>query len=56
MPHDPAPPPTTRTLNWLSLVTERDPDREKPDPAYQFSNGRKFESTDHAETGIYRRD
>jgi hypothetical protein len=27
----------------------------KPDDAYEFSNGRKFKSTDRGTTGFYRR-
>lgn len=28
----------------------------RPDVAYEFSNGRKFDSTDSSESGIYSRD
>lgn len=31
-------------------------DRNKPEVVYEFSNGRKFESTDATESGIYKHD
>ena len=45
--------PVTREYNFLSLVLAADPDHYKPDVAYEFSNGRKFESTDQTDSGIY---
>lgn len=43
--------------DWKSLVKRANPKREKEDretPVYEFSNGRKFRTTDHTESGIYR--
>ena len=34
---------TTRYLDYESLVREADPDLDKPDAEYTFSNGREFE-------------
>jgi hypothetical protein len=50
-------PVTTRTLNWLEMVSrEWGSEWKAPDHAvYQWSNGRRFDSTDTYETGIYRR-
>ena len=45
----------TRTLNWDGLVRKADPKKDKPEVVYQFSNGRKFVSTDRSENGIYKR-
>lgn len=48
-------PVTTRTVNYKDLVVKAaGKDWKKPETVYQFSNGRKFESTDANETGIYR--
>ena len=34
---------TTRNYNYKTLVQRRDPKRRtEPEPAYRFSNGRKF--------------
>jgi len=39
---------------WLDEVLKRDPDHYLPEPdVYEFSDGRKFESTDGESTGIY---
>ena len=48
--------PKTVVYNWLALVTKADKHRNRPDPAYEFSNGRTFESTDRGTTGVYRKD
>lgn len=35
----------TRTVDWKQLVNERlGEEKNKPDPGYEFSNGRKFET------------
>jgi len=35
----------TRTLNWKELVLKKwGKEYQKPDPGYEFSNGRKFET------------
>jgi hypothetical protein len=45
-----------RTYNWLSMVMERwGAEFNKPDIAYEFSNGRKMESTDQGITGFYQK-
>ena len=46
---------TTRNISWLDLATRawgsefRAPDKG----IYEWSNGRKFDSTDQGNTGIY---
>jgi hypothetical protein len=45
--------PNTSEVSWLALVLEADKDHYKADVAYEFSNDRKFESTDGKEQGIY---
>ena len=50
-------PVTTRTVDYKRLIQHQNgKDHQKPEVVYQFSNGRKFDSTDKAESGIYRRD
>jgi hypothetical protein len=35
----------TRTLSWKEIVQRKlGKDQSKPEPAYEFSNGRKFET------------
>jgi hypothetical protein len=44
----------TRTLNWKELVLKRwGKDWAKPDPGYEFPNGRKFETPQNG--GPYQR-
>jgi hypothetical protein len=44
----------TRTLNWADLVKQREgEDYAKKEPAYEFSNGRKFEDTG-SNGGVYQ--
>lgn len=46
---------TTQTVNYKDLVVKAEgKDYKKPEPSYEFSNGRKFESTDATESGIYK--
>jgi hypothetical protein len=45
--------PNTSEVSWLALVLEADKDHYKADDSYEFSNGRKFESTDGKDKGIY---
>lgn len=46
---------TVRTINLKDLVQKAaGKDYKKPETVYQFSNGRKFESTDDKPTGIYQ--
>lgn len=49
------PEPTTREYSYAAMVLATDPDHYKPDVAYEFSNGRKFESTDGTDSGIYEK-
>lgn len=43
-----------RDYDWLSLVLCHDPKHFDTDQdAYEFSNGRKFKSTDHTSSGVY---
>ena len=48
---------TTRNYSWLSFVTVAWGDEfHQPDHGiYQFSNGRKFDSTDQYSTGVYKK-
>lgn len=47
---------TTRQINASAQVRQAwGSEYTKPDVAYQFSNGREFDSTDKRETGIYKR-
>ena len=48
---------TSRTTSWLSLVEKAwGPEFKAPDHGiYEFSNGRKFDSTDKGNNGIYGR-
>jgi hypothetical protein len=43
------------TFSWVAIVDAMEPERYKPDKAYQFSNTRMFESTDGPEGGFYTR-
>lgn len=55
IPHQNGLPVSFRTYNWLSMVMERwGPEFNKPDIAYEMSNGREFESTDQGTTGFYK--
>ena len=48
-------PVSSRTYNWLSMVMEKwGAEFNKPDIAYELSNGRTFESTDQGTTGFYK--
>lgn len=48
------PPVKTRALSWEALVRQREgEDYNKKEVVYEFSNGRKFESTDSTDSGIY---
>lgn len=43
--------------SWKEMVDKAaGKDKNKPDVAYEFSNGRKFDSTDSTSSGIYERD
>jgi len=46
---------TTREVNWLDLAQKAwGPEFHAPDRGiYEFSNGRRFESTDQSNEGIY---
>lgn len=49
-------PVTTRDYSWGDLVIrEWQEEWNKPDTAYEMSDGRRFDSTDQYQTGIYRR-
>ena len=45
-----------REISFLGMILEADPEHYKPDVAYEFSNDREFESTDHTDSGIYEDD
>lgn len=47
--------PTTRTIDYSAQVRRVWGDEwHKRETVYEFSNGRKFESTDQSTSGIYR--
>ena len=45
--------PTFRDYTIKNLVVKEDKEHYDPDDAYEFSNGRKFESTDNNGSTIY---
>ena len=46
--------PSSRVIDWAALVRKAwGPEYDQPDKAYEWSNGRKFDSTDGARGGIY---
>ena len=45
--------PTFREYTIKELVVKNDPEHYEDDDAYEFSNGRKFKSTDRGGNGIY---
>ena len=45
-----------RTLSWMELVIrEWGTEWGRPDTAYEWSNGRRFDCTDQYTSGIYTR-
>ena len=45
-----------RTWSWGALARRAwGPEYHRPDTAYRFNNGRRFDSTDRDESGVYRR-
>lgn len=44
---------TTTTIDILTLVTELDDQHYENETVYEFSNGRKFESSDKSDSGVY---
>lgn len=49
------PPPTTRLKDLRAICHKLDDEMEKPEVVYTFSNGKKFESSDRSESGVYER-
>ena len=50
----PTDPPTQRIIDLKTLVVKAWGDQWlKPESVYEFSNGRKFESSDQSTSGIY---
>lgn len=47
------PAPTHTTRDILSEVLKEDEEHFEPEDVYEFSNGRKFKSTDKNNSGIY---
>lgn len=49
-------PVTTRQFSWKEMVIRQwGPEYSAPDHGvYEFSGGRRFDSTDRGQTGIYR--
>lgn len=55
MPQSPVSPGTTfRNDDMRAICNRLDPDMEKPEIVYRFSNGRTFESSDRGQDGFYR--
>lgn len=47
---------STRSQSWGAIVKRAwGSEYNRPDVSYEFSNGRKFLSTDRDESGVYRR-
>ena len=42
-------------INLRALVAKKDPEFNKPEVVYKWSNGVEKKSTDRTESGIYRR-
>ena len=40
-------------ISWLSIVQEADDELYEPEDIYEFSEDRKFKSTDRTDSGIY---
>jgi hypothetical protein len=49
------PKPTTRITDWNAECRKADPDMDKPEVVYTFSNNKQKKSTDRTESGVYRR-
>ena len=47
--------PHFTTLNLRAEVIKKDPEFNKPEVVYRFSNGKEKTSTDRTESGIYKR-
>lgn len=46
--------PSSRLIDWAALVRKAwGPEFNQPDKAYEFSNGKAFNSTDGNRGGIY---
>lgn len=42
-----------KNYSWERLVRTAEPNLDEPEVVYEFSNGRKFKSTDDTSSGIY---
>jgi hypothetical protein len=49
------PPPHNTITDFRAICHKADPDMEKPEVVYKWSNGREKLSTDRTESGVYRR-
>lgn len=49
------PKPSTVVTDWRAICHKNDPDMEKPEVVYKFSNNKEKKSTDRTESGVYRR-
>lgn len=46
--------PTGRDIDYAALVRKLlGPEQSQQEIVYEFSNGRKFKTTDHTDSGIY---
>lgn len=43
----------TSERNFLDLVLRADPEHYEEEIAYEFSNGRRFKSSDKSDSGVY---
>lgn len=49
--------PTFLERSWKAIVLRQwGPEYNRSDDAYEFSNGRKFESSDRGDSGVYEND
>lgn len=49
------PAPSTRVVDLRAICHRLDDQMEKPEVVYTFSNGKKFESSDRSDSGVYER-
>ena len=45
--------PSYSEKSWLQEVVDADKDHYKRDEVYEFTNGRKMQSTDSTDKGVY---
>lgn len=45
--------PHNQVTDWRALCNKADPEMEKPEVVYKFSNGKEKISTDRTDSGVY---